>query len=233
MNKTSKTLLAASLALGIVVNMPVKASAQAGQDQTNPSQQVVSDLELEQSDIRDALKLLFKNIGVNYSVAPDVQGSITVSLKNVPFETALRNILGQVDATYRVEAGVYNIVKKEETTVPTITSGQDEGQQPVGAKRRLYRIKIQHADPQLIFMLLAGKVGVNTPPEISALSGGSGSGGAGGTGGGGGRGGMGGGGFGGSSGGGLGGGIGGSSGGGYGGGGGGAGLGGGGFGGGL
>ena len=211
MNKTSKTLLAALLGLGLAIGMPIRAHAQP-QDQTNPSQAVVSDLELEQSDIRDALKLLFKNVGISYTVAPDVQGSITVSLHSVPFETALRNILGQVDATYRVEGGVFNIIKKEETTVPTITQGTDESAQPVGTKKRLYRIKIMHADPALIFLLLAGRVSVGQSPEISLGSGG-GSGGAGGGSGGGrggsGGGGMGGGGFGGSGGGGMGGGTGG------------------------
>ncbi|HEY3780741.1 MAG TPA: hypothetical protein VGL56_06645 [Fimbriimonadaceae bacterium] len=222
MNKTSKTLLAASLALGIVVAMPIKASAQGPQDQNNPSQQVVSDLELQQSDVRDALKLLFKNVGVNYSVANEVQGTITVSLHNVPFETALRNILGQVDATYRVEGNVYNIVKKEDTAQPTVTQSDDTLGQTVTAKKRLYRIKILHADPQLIFELLAGKVSATTSPEQSALVG---VGGSGGGQGGGGRGGMGGGGFGGGGmggggfgGGGMGGGYGGSSGGGFGGG---------------
>lgn len=42
-----------------------------------------------------------------------MQGVVTISLRNVPFDLALQNILRQVDATYRVEAGVYQIITKQ------------------------------------------------------------------------------------------------------------------------
>lgn len=35
--------------------------------------------------------------------------------------------------------------------------------------KSVYRIKIRHADPQLIYMLLAGKTTFSTPPEMSTL----------------------------------------------------------------
>ena len=46
---------------------------------------------------------------------------MTVSLHNVTFETALENILRQIDATYRVEAGVYEIVPRQMISGPDPT----------------------------------------------------------------------------------------------------------------
>jgi len=92
------SLILGVLAVFLIGFLPVSARAQSVSDTIVPS------LELEQADIRDALKLLFKNVGASYTVAPEVQGTVTVNLHNVPFETALRSLLGQVDATYRVEA---------------------------------------------------------------------------------------------------------------------------------
>lgn len=65
----------------------------------------------ENEDIREVLRRLFKNVGVSYSIEPEVRGTVTVQLTSVSFEAALGNILKQVDATYGVEAGIYMIVK--------------------------------------------------------------------------------------------------------------------------
>ncbi|RMG26628.1 MAG: hypothetical protein D6724_01415, partial [Armatimonadetes bacterium] len=95
-------VMISALALGALVVAPV-ASAQE-----DPSQKIVPHLELQQAEIRDALKLLFESVGIqNYSIAADVQGLVTIKVTNLPFETVLRNILNQVNATWRVEAGVY------------------------------------------------------------------------------------------------------------------------------
>lgn len=170
----------AALALLAIGALPIRANAQ------NVSDQMVPSLELEQADIRDALKLLFKNVGANYSVAQDVQGTVTVSLHNVPFETALQNLLKQVDATYRVEAGVFNIVKKEQEVVPITPAGQEGLGPQVAPHLRLVRIHILHADPMLIYDLLRGQFHIGGAPEVSAgVGGGFGGSGGGGNGGGG------------------------------------------------
>ena len=71
-------------------------------------------LEFEQADVREVLKALFKPLNLSFTVDNDVQGTITVNLVNVTFETALQNITRQVDSTYRIEGGVYRIIKKDE-----------------------------------------------------------------------------------------------------------------------
>lgn len=76
----------------------------------DPAQKVV-DLDAKGEDIREVLRRLFKNVGVSYSIAPEIQGTVTIQLRNVTFATALANVLKQVDATYRIEGGIYQIIK--------------------------------------------------------------------------------------------------------------------------
>src|SRR5512132_2905959 len=111
MTRNMKFALSALLGLLLIGAAPIKAIAQ-----TNPGDTNIPSLELDQADVREALRALFRNVSVSYSIAPEVQGTVTVSLRNVTFETALQNILKQVDATYRIEGGVYQIIKKEAPT---------------------------------------------------------------------------------------------------------------------
>ncbi len=104
MKEVFKAALVAGIAITLVGGLPRYAAAQ----QEDISQKQIPSLELDQADVREALRALFKNVNVSYSIAPEVQGTVTVSLKNVTFDTALQNVLRQVDATYRVEAGVYD-----------------------------------------------------------------------------------------------------------------------------
>jgi type II secretory pathway component GspD/PulD (secretin) len=161
--------LAMSLAFGmfLLVAMPSLASAQE-----DISQKQIPSLELDQADVREALRALFKNVNVSYSIAPEVQGPVTVSLKNVTFETALQNVLRQVDSTYRVEAGVYEIVKKVETAVPTGTTTTDPN---IGKSNLIIRrIKIRSADPAFIAAMIGQKGGSQnyqfSAPERSTIA---------------------------------------------------------------
>ena len=236
---TRKLWILAGLATCFTLGAPLQAHAQdaggaqdpaqqpaQGGGQTDIESQNVASIELDQADVRDALRTLFKNVGVSYQIAQDVQGQITLNLKNVPFRTALESVLKQVDATYRIDGGVYNIIKKIGDT--TLVTGPDNtGPTPSTSNKVLRKIHIQHADPLVVYYMLQGlpmQTAVGLSPEMSALMRGRGGAGGGGLGGGGGGIGNSGGGFGGSSGGGIGGGgggIGGGGGGGVGGGGGG------------
>lgn len=86
------------------------------------SNTIISSLMLDDADVRDALKQLFKLAEVtNYSIATSIQGVVTLSVKNQPFETCLRNILAQVHATYRVEGSVYIIIPKRDDSVDQVS----------------------------------------------------------------------------------------------------------------
>jgi len=147
------------------------------------SQKLIPSLELEQADVREALRALFKDVGVSYSIAPEVQGSVTVSLKNVTFATALQNVLRQLDATYRVEGGVYEIIKRVDTVAPV---PEGRGPAPTSSSLIVKRIKIRSADPAFIAAMIGSKGGsqnyTTASPERSTIAktpsgGGSGSGG--------------------------------------------------------
>ncbi|MDR3689867.1 MAG: hypothetical protein P4L46_10845 [Fimbriimonas sp.] len=75
--------------------------------------QIIKSVAFDQADVRDVLKKIFTDRNQSYSVSPEVQGTVTLSLKNVSLHVALENILRQVAATYRFEAGVYQIVARQ------------------------------------------------------------------------------------------------------------------------
>ena len=193
MRNAAVTVLGLAIA-GALAMAPAAILAQTQDDKIIPS------LDLDQADIRDALKIIFKNAGYSYSVDQNVQGTVTVHLTNIPFETALRNVLNQVVATYRIVAGIYNIVLRPDP----VEILRPEGPEGTGPSEIIRKIYIRSADPALIFAILSGTADIGTMPESSTLSFGGGFGGQGGFGGGG-RGGFGGGGQGGFGGGGFGG----------------------------
>lgn len=173
MNKL-KLFLLGMLMVVLTVGMPLRAMSQ---DIENTE---IQSLELEQAEVRDALRQLFKNVNVSYQIAPDVQGTITLTIKKKPFKTVLENILRQVDATYRIDGGVYNIIKR----VDTIQLGKDTDQGPAPTNTRIIsKIYIMHADPAVIFILLGRQLNTTLSPELSAralIGGGGGAGGFGG-----------------------------------------------------
>lgn len=185
--------VAAAIAVGMVAGAPLRAMAQ-----DDVRDKIIPTLEVDQMDIRDALRMIFKDVGASYSLSSDVVGSVTASLTNVSFETALRNLLNQVGATYRTEGTVYVIFNKPVETGP-LTGTVDDTTLPTRTQALPRRIQIRHADPYLIYVLLNGTFDITSlQPETSTMVGGGGMGGGGGFGGmGGGMGGMGGGGFGG------------------------------------
>src|SRR4051812_4403099 len=183
MVKNIKFALAA--ALGVVMLGGMAGTAHA---QVDPGQQMISSLDLDSVDVREALRALFKNVGVSYSIAPEVQGTVTVNLRNVTFEAALQNILKQVDGTYRIEGGVYQIIKREDIIPPT--QNQDPTTTTTTGNKTRRKVFVRHADPQFLAILIGqqnGNQSYNLSPEVSTVQNtpsGSGQGGLGGGGGG-------------------------------------------------
>src|SRR5438874_7455468 len=107
-------ILLSLLVLGAAANYGPAQAQEAKQDV--PQKKVT--LNLENADLRYALKLLFTSAAVNYTLDQAVQGSVTVALTDVPFRTALESVLrstqSQAPLTYRVEDQVYVITPKVE-----------------------------------------------------------------------------------------------------------------------
>jgi type II secretory pathway component GspD/PulD (secretin) len=68
--------------------------------------------EFGNADIREVLRTLCMVTGASFTINPEVQGRITLSIKDASVEKVLDMVLKEVDATYRLENGVYVIVKK-------------------------------------------------------------------------------------------------------------------------
>lgn len=90
------------------------------------------DVEFEKVDVRDALHYLCRQQNVSYTISPEVVGEVTASLKEAPFESVFGSIVRQVNATYRIEGGIYTIEPRSGKEPPART------------------IKVAGPDPRLI-----------------------------------------------------------------------------------
>ncbi len=77
-------------------------------------------LDLRDAPVRQALEQLFNNAKVDFSIANEVQGFVTLKITDQPFENALRLILrsSSIPLTFVRESGVY-IVKPRVTEALT------------------------------------------------------------------------------------------------------------------
>jgi len=113
-------------------------------------------LELDQAELRMALTLLFTQAGVNYQIAPDVQGTVTIHLKNTPFLTALRTICKAHNLVFTDEGGVYTVkVKEAETDVPLVNTTTTDNQTQEQEKQ-WQKIYLNTADPAAVVALFGG-----------------------------------------------------------------------------
>jgi hypothetical protein len=128
-------------------------------------------VEFQNADLREALKTIFRQVDANYSIPPTIQGTVTASYRKAKFDTVLKNLLDQVNATYRYDAGVFIIVERETGNPTSLDNGNGEKPPAPKAAKIIRKIYIRSADPQLIAMLLAGQGSqqYGGSPEPSAL----------------------------------------------------------------
>jgi hypothetical protein len=166
----TKLILAA-----IAVLMAAQASSLLAQQGGDPTQRRVT-VKYDQADVRFVLKQLFDSVGVSYTLDPNVQGTVTVSLTDVPFTVALDNILRPLNLTYRVENGVYFVTVRqpeEAPLAPTVdTTTPDEG-----VRLNLpEKVQLNYASPTLIAALLGGTLISYAQYELQSGGGGLGGG---------------------------------------------------------
>ncbi len=148
----------------------------SAQAQDSILDKVISSAEYQQADIREALKTLFRQVDANYSILPEVQGTVTINLKNARFELVLQNLLNQVNATFRYEAGVFVIVPRPPEGNGNPIDTNDGSATPPPAPKITRKIYIRSMDPMLMAMLI-GQTGQNfggspEPMSLSRLGGG-------------------------------------------------------------
>ncbi|MDO8682536.1 MAG: secretin and TonB N-terminal domain-containing protein [Armatimonadota bacterium] len=64
-------------------------------------------LDFKSAPIDSVIAKLFEGTGLNYALAPGATGTVTVTLRDVPFEQALQTALRSANLTYRLDDGVY------------------------------------------------------------------------------------------------------------------------------
>lgn len=156
-----------NIGIAVVLALGLLGGAVSAVAQTDPRGQIVTSVNFQNAPIREALRILLKD--ANYTISNLVEGKVTASLSNVPLETALRNLLSQIDATYSVDSHyTFKIVPapKEDLGMEGLPP-KVLGPEP--QKHLIRRIRIRHADPQYIYLLLLGRATFTTPPEISVL----------------------------------------------------------------
>ncbi|MCL6535174.1 MAG: hypothetical protein K6U77_03805, partial [Armatimonadetes bacterium] len=146
----TKLILAA-----IAVLVAAQASPLLAQQGGDPTQRRVT-VKYDQADVRFVLKQLFDSVGVSYTLDPNVQGTVTVSLTDVPFTVALDNILRPLNLTYRVESGVYFVTVRQPEETP-IAPDVDTTTPEEGVRLNLpEKVQLNYASPTLIAALLGG-----------------------------------------------------------------------------
>jgi hypothetical protein len=126
-------------------------------------------LDFRDADLREALDALFRGRPQSYLLDPDVSGRVTLSLKDVPWNAALRSILDSNGLEYSINNNIYRVFRKPpETPVSgaftgtTISSSSmPTPTMPTSAvsPRRALKIEViqlQHADPAEIAALFGG-----------------------------------------------------------------------------
>jgi len=151
MKRIVSSMLVMSLSLALV-SAPGLAHAR----QDDMANKNVSSLELQDADVREAIRVLFRMVGADYSIDPAVQGLIQLSVKDRPFETVLRaildqvNVLDQVNATWRREGGIYYITPKRDEALPGLPDVPDV---PQASGTTWARIPLNSIDPALLAVL--------------------------------------------------------------------------------
>ena len=109
----------------VVVAFGARVAAAATGDDAQPSGEKKVTLQLTNAPVIDAIDLIFKDTGYKYTIEPGVSGTISLGLKDVPFEQALKTIAQSAGLTYKVASGQYVIQpkpKEEEAPKPEETS---------------------------------------------------------------------------------------------------------------
>ena len=84
----------------------VHSSALAGPRRWNGSR---ISLDLKDADLKDVFRLMARISGLNVVVAPEVQGRLTMTLRDVPWDQALDIICKNFDLAYEVEGTLASI----------------------------------------------------------------------------------------------------------------------------
>ncbi|HEX5324108.1 MAG TPA: hypothetical protein VFW40_10000 [Capsulimonadaceae bacterium] len=125
--------------------------------QSAPTKNVT--VEFNRAPIRQALTQLFKGAGLNYALDPSVQGNVTASLHDVPFQVALETVLkaNRPQLTYEVRDGVYQIHPRTlAQRRSTAASPARNNPTPTRSAQSTVRIPLTYANAALVAQYALG-----------------------------------------------------------------------------
>lgn len=155
----------AALVTGLVMLVVLAAVSGPSTGQDQPESRI--NLELRDADIQDALALLFRGSGSSYTVQPGVSGKVTLTLRDVTFDQALRMMMNALGLEYQKVDNVYEIRKKSVVSRPPViepepvrevrqpTSEGTRVQQPT-ARGKIHMVQVRYADAGEIAALFGG-----------------------------------------------------------------------------
>lgn len=120
----------------VIQEAPLLAQTKDGRP---PVAQKVS-LDLKSMDIVEVLKILSRQSGLNFVVGQQVRGRVTVFLKDVPFWSAMDNIMFSQNLAYAVEGDLVNVLTEGEYLT---AYGR-----PFGEKREILALPLEHLKAQ-------------------------------------------------------------------------------------
>lgn len=160
--KNTRGLALGALALlGIAaLALPVHAQDAGGADNGKPIT-----LNLLNVPIQASLRTLFSSAGIrNYQIDQGVQGFANINVGDVPFTTALRQLLSQATppATFEIENGIYHVKVQEAAAPPTLTvvppttvaEGSGDAATTSTTPKQYYKIPVDKYDAYYIAQLL-------------------------------------------------------------------------------
>jgi type II secretory pathway component GspD/PulD (secretin) len=107
-------------------------------------------LNCKNSDVRDVLRGLGEQAGVNLIVDPSVSGTLTMTLSDVSFETALSVVCETAKLTYVKEGSVYRVVRKKHH---------------IQFEQNLLSVEAQQADLAVLLTEISRFTGINIIPH--------------------------------------------------------------------
>lgn len=137
-----KHSICAVILLAVIVMLTVMPAASAGSVSIN----------CKNSDVRDVLRGLGEQSGINVVIDPSVQGTVTMTLNNVAVETAMQAICDAAGLTFLHEGSIYRVVRINFT---------------VTCENALLRVEARDADLSALWREIARKTGTNIIPDAA------------------------------------------------------------------
>ncbi len=87
-------------------------------EQEQPREKLIT-LNVRDTDLRSVLTMVFNQAGVNYTIANNVQGSVTAYIEGQTLDSALRVVLSPLGFTWRKDGSIYMVAMKQDALPPS------------------------------------------------------------------------------------------------------------------